>query len=140
MGTRGRKSAAELAMIRPIRPPSAFDRPSPARQPARPPAHLTAATKRWYKQIAAEYGLEDHALRTLQTACECWDLAQQARAELAQHGLTYTDAKGMVRSRPEATIAAHARTGFLRAMRELKLDIEPPNPPRIGGIGWMPTT
>ena len=63
----------------------------------------------------------------LQAAAEAWDLYQHARAELAKHGLTYTDDKGMIRPRPEAAIARDARVGFLRAVRELKLDVEPPN-------------
>jgi len=62
----------------------------------------------------------------LQSACEAWDLYQHARAELATNGLTFTDAKGMIRARPEAAIARDARTSFLRALRELKLDVEPP--------------
>jgi len=31
----------------------------------------------------------------------------------------------MVRARPEAAIARDARTSFLRALRELKLDVDP---------------
>lgn len=73
---------------------------------------------------------------TIEAAGEAWDLYQFARAELAKH--TYEDGKGMIRPRPEAAIARDARTSFLRAVRELKLDVAPRKPPRIGGIGWMP--
>ena len=65
---------------------------------------------------------------------EAWDLYQHARAELAKHGLVYQDDKGMIRPRPEAAIARDARTAFLRALRELRLDVEPPQQ-RFGGRG-----
>jgi phage terminase small subunit len=135
MGTRGRKSAAELATIRPVRRPSAYDRPTSSHEPSPPPDHLTPATKAWWTSIVTDYELEPYQLHVLQAAGEAWDLYQFARAELAKHGLTFSDAKGMVRARPEAAIARDARTSFLRAVRELKLDVPEPKPPRYGGVG-----
>jgi phage terminase small subunit len=137
MGSRGRKSRAELELVTPIRRPSAYDRPASARESSPPPQHLQPATQAWWTSIVTDYELEQYQLHTLQAAGEAWDLYQLARAELAVHGLTYTDDKGMIRPRPEAAIARDARTSFLRAVRELKLDVEPPKPPRYGGIGWM---
>jgi phage terminase small subunit len=133
MGSRGRKSAAELAVIRP-----ALDRLTSTRESSPPPEHLQPETKAWWTSITTDYELEQYQLHTLQAAGEAWDLYQLARAERAKHGLTFADDKGMIRARPEAAIARDARTSFLRAVRELKLDVEPPKPPRVGGIGWMP--
>ena len=138
MGSRGRKSRAELELITPIRPPSAYDRPASAREPSPPPEHLQPATQAWWISIITDYEVEQYQLPILQAAAEAWDLYQYARAELAKYGLTFADDKGMIRARPEAAIARDARTSFLRAVRELKLDVEPPKPPRVGGIGWMP--
>lgn len=128
MGTRGRKSAAELSVLRPVQP-------APKHEPSPPPDHLQPATKAWWTSVVTDYELEQFQFHVLQAAAEAWDLYQFARAELAKHGLTYTDDKGMIRPRPEAAIARDARTSFLRAVRELKLDVEPPKPPRVGGIG-----
>lgn len=138
MGTRGRKSRAELETIVPLRHSSAYDRPATARETPPPPDDLQPATQAWWTSIVTDFELEQYQLHVLQAAAEAWDLYQYARAELAVHGLTYTDDKGMIRPRPEAAIARDARTSFLRAVRELKLDVEPPKPPRVGGIGWMP--
>ena len=94
--------------------------------PRSPPNHLKPATKQWWQSIAHEFELQQHQYAVLQAACESWDTYQHARAELTKRGLTFTDAKGMIRARPEAAIARDSRTSFLRALRELKLDVEPP--------------
>jgi P27 family predicted phage terminase small subunit len=120
MKHRGRKSAAELSVI------AANPTPTKRDPPSMPPDHLQEKTKEWWKSIAAHFQLEPHQYRILQSACEAWDLYQHARAELNKYGLTFTDDKGMVRARPEAAIARDARTSFLRALRELKLDVDPP--------------
>ena len=135
MVQRGRKSAAQLATIRSILRASAYDRVPPTHDLSPPPDHLSPDMKAWWNAVVADYELGPHHLRALQVACECWDLSQQARASLAKHGLTYEDGKGMLRQRPEAAIVRDARVGFLRAVRDLKLDVEPPKPPRIGGLG-----
>ena len=132
---RGRKSAAQLAIMPAVRRASAYNRKPPARDPLPPPGHLQPETKAWWAAIVADFELETYELHVLQAAAEAWDLYQHARIELAKHGLTYTDGKGMVRARPEAAIARDARTSFLRAVRELKLDVEPPKPPTYGGGG-----
>jgi len=128
MGKRGPKSAAELSTIRSIRSASAYDRPKPSRDLSPPPEHLQPSTKAWWTAVIADYELEPHQLRTLQAAAESWDRYQQAREALALHGLTYTDAKGMIRQRPECAIERDSRISYLRALRELH--IEPPDRPR----------
>lgn len=128
MGKRGPKSFAELATIRPGRPLPAPDRLKLAPDPPPPPAHLQPSTKSWWACIVAEYEFAPHDLRALQSACEAWDRGQQAREALAVSGLTYVDGKGMIRARPEVAIERDSRTGFLRALRELRL--EPPAPPQ----------
>jgi len=120
MKHRGRKSAAELSVIPVHQPPPKRDAPSA------PPDHLQPATKAWWQSITAEFQLEKYQFAVLQSAAEAWDLYRHALTELNKHGLTFTDAKGMVRARPEAAIARDARTSFLRALRELKLDVDPP--------------
>ncbi len=45
---------------------------------------------------------------------------------LLKKGLTYTDRFGAPKSRPEVGIARDSKIVFMRAMRELALDVLPP--------------
>src|SRR5689334_16685248 len=127
MGSRGRKSGAELSVLQAV---PVQERPRPAESRQKPPAHLSESTVAWWRAVVRDYDLEPHHLRLLQAACEAWDRYQQARMALAEHGLTFTDEKGMVRARPEAAIERDARTAFARLLRELDLDVEPPSEER----------
>jgi len=99
----------------------------------KPPAHLTAETRRFWEGLVNEFALEPYHLRTLEAACQSWDRYQQAREILRKEGLTFSDRLGNVRARPEVKIEVDARTAYLRAMRELGLDHvanpEAPRPP-----------
>lgn len=115
-------------MIGPKRSVSARKRSSSEADQTPPPDHLSEATKAWWRGIIERHNLEPHQLRTLQAAAESWDRYQQAREALAETGLSYVDSKDMIRARPEVAIERDARTSYLRALRELKLDAEPPKP------------
>jgi phage terminase small subunit len=100
------------------------------------PKHLQPATRRWGEGVLADYALESHHFRLLVLACEAWDRKEQARAALAQHGVTYVDRFGQPRSRPEVAIERDARLAFARLVRELGLDVQEPHearPPAIRG-------
>ena len=106
---RGRKSSAELATLRPV------PTPLPKRSPSHPaPFHLQPETKVWWDAVCMEYALEEHHRRILQAACEAWDRFQQARAAIAEHGLTYNDQNGCPRPRPEVGIERDSRLAFAR--------------------------
>ena len=104
----------------------------------RAPAHLSASAKKWYSEVVRDFELADHHLRLLQAACEAWDRMQGAREALAENGTTYTDRFGAPHARPEVGIERDSRTAFCRCVRELGLDLEPPEarPKRIGGQRW----
>lgn len=123
MGDRGPKSFNELDAIARKRVSRSRDRVVTA---VNPPDHLSAETRAWWKQITADFNFEPHQYRTLQAACESWDRKEQARLALLRHGLTYEDAKGMVRARPEIMIERDNRIAYLRALRELDLEKAPP--------------
>jgi phage terminase small subunit len=93
-----------------------------------PPPHLSEATQSWWTAVLRDSQIKPHQLRTLQAAAESWDLKERAREALAKHGLSYTDDKGMIRARPEVAIERDAKTSYLRALRELHLDVEAPAP------------
>jgi len=90
------------------------------------PAHLKAATKKWFKAVLITYVLEPHHIRLLTLACEAWDRSMEARAVLQADGLTYNDRFGAPHPRPEVKIKEQAETIFSRLLRELALDVELP--------------
>ena len=94
------------------------------------PKHLQAATKRWFNHVVAEWpDLEQHHVRLLTIAAETWDRLTQAREVIADKGLTFDDRFGTPRARPEVAIERDCKTAFMRAIRELDLDIEDPTQP-----------
>ncbi|QDB99779.1 P27 family phage terminase small subunit [Mesorhizobium sp. 8] len=104
----------------------------------KPPDHLRAATKRWWRSVVDDFDLEAHHLRLLTRAAEAWDRGEEAREAVAQHGLVYTDRFGAPRARPEVAVERDSRTGFARLLRELSLDVdtpETPRPPRTADYG-----
>ena len=127
MGRRGPKSIYELAAIPANRTATAHDQPATVDKLTPPPDHLQPATKAWWTAVIAHFDLQPHQLRTLQAAAESWDRKEQAREALTVHGLVYTDGKGMVRARPEVAIERDGRVAYLRSLRELNLEVEPPN-------------
>jgi phage terminase small subunit len=132
MRQRGRKSAAQRAITSRPWQNSEDDQPPPAPVLPAPPPHLQPATQAWWIEVVATFAIQSHEYRTLEVAAVSWDVAETARAVVAAQGLSYTDSKGMIRSRPEVAIARDARVAFLRAMRELELGAVPPP---IGGLG-----
>ncbi|MCA9113961.1 MAG: P27 family phage terminase small subunit [Planctomycetaceae bacterium] len=97
--------------------------------------HLSTATRRWYDAIEREYELESHHKRILLTAAEMWDRAAEARAAIEKTGLMVTDRYGQLKVNPAVECERSSKVLFLRAVRELGLDVEAPGeiPPVITG-------
>lgn len=131
MGARGPKSTAHLAIV--TQTPATIDHV--ASRLVQAPSHLAPDTRRWFDAIVAEFELEAWHVKVLIAAAEAWDRKEQARRAIARHGLSFKDARGNVKARPEVSIERDARTAFMRAMRELDLDAEGPKetarPPAI---------
>jgi len=109
-------------------------------KPAKPllglPTHIQAATRAWAEHVMNEYVLEPHHIKLLVAAAEAWDRYQQARAAIAEHGVTFVDRFGAPRSRPEIAVERDSRLAFARMVRELALDVDEPRegrPPAIRG-------
>jgi phage terminase small subunit len=100
------------------------------------PAHLRPDTAAWWESVASDYALEAHLLRILSLAAEAWDRGQEAREAIAKHGPVYVDRFDQPRARPEVAIERDSRISFARLVRELALDLDPPDepgrPPRLG--------
>jgi phage terminase small subunit len=122
--------------------------PSPVQSRFSPPAHLRPDTAAWWQAVAKDYALESHHLRILTLAAEAWDRGVEARESIAKHGTVYVDRFDQPRARPEVAIERDSRIAFARLVRELALDLDPPDeagrPPRLGsmtskaapGIDW----
>lgn len=96
-----------------------------------PPDHLADPTRHWFNEVVDAFELEPHHVRLLILAAESWDRHVQARKAIDRHGLTYEDANGLPKTRPEVAIERDSRLHFARMLRELSLDaIEPPETPR----------
>jgi P27 family predicted phage terminase small subunit len=92
----------------------------------RPPRHLSDASRKWFAQVSEAYDLESHHLRILQAAAEAWDRAQAARELVTAEGLVVTSRLGERKPHPAVAIERDARAAFLRATRELGLDLDQP--------------
>jgi P27 family predicted phage terminase small subunit len=103
----------------------------PADAVPQPPSHLSPSSAQWWRTTVETYILQEHHLRLLQLACEAWDRAQAARAQLEEEGLTVFGPQGP-RAHPAVAIERDARLAVARLVRELDLDVEPPVPERIG--------
>lgn len=73
-------------------------------------------------------------MRVLTLAAESWDRKEAARQAVVREGLTFSDRFGSPKPRPEVAIQRDAEIVFARLLRELKLDIDPPDsrPPGLG--------
>jgi phage terminase small subunit len=123
MGKRGPSSYAHLGSTSPLHRRSADNVLATPLPPA--PNHLQPTTSEWWTAVVKEFDLAPHQLRILQVAAEAWDRKEEARKVLAREGLSYVDAKGMHRARPEVAVERDSRAAYLRAMRELALDVAP---------------
>jgi phage terminase small subunit len=80
------------------------------------------------------FEMEQHHTRVLTAAAETWDRAQEAREAIAKHGAFYADRFGAPKAHPAVAVERDAKILFARLVRELRLDIEPPDsrPPGLG--------
>ncbi len=86
-----------------------------------PPKHLSAESKRTWRRVATDYELTADAALLLDAALTQWDRAAEARRLIETEGIV-KDGK----RHPGADIEKQAVSLFLRAWRQLGLDIAPP--------------
>ena len=60
----------------------------------KPPVHLSRAAKAWWRQVHADFELDDHHRHLLRLACESLDQSEEARAAIAEHGAVVLDRFG----------------------------------------------
>jgi len=102
----------------------------------KPPSGLRPKTREWFSGISEQFVLESHHQKLLAVAALAWDRKSAADEALAKHGLTFDDANGKPTARPECKISHDASILFMRALRELCLDVSTPDdsrPPVLKG-------
>ncbi|OKP81173.1 hypothetical protein BTE77_02350 [Ensifer adhaerens] len=103
------------------------------------PAHLRPETRKWIRQILADFELESQDFRVLVKTAEAFDRSEQAREQIAVDGLTVVDRYGTPKAHPCVAIERDSRTAFFRGLRELALSgvdaPETPRPPRTRDYG-----
>jgi len=91
------------------------------------PGYLSAASRTWARRILDEYELESHHIRLLIMAAEQLDKASLARDKLEVEGCIFIDRFKQPRQSPWVVIQRNASLAFAKLLKELRLDIEPPN-------------
>jgi phage terminase small subunit len=94
------------------------------------PKTLSIPAQQWIKEVMDSFELEPHHREILIMAGQQWDRAAKARKVLEKEGLTQKNRFGEVKQRPEVSIERGATITFSRLIRELRLDVEPPNDSR----------
>lgn len=90
-----------------------------------PPRGLSAESRRFWRAIVAEYEVGPHHLALLRIACASLDRLRQCEEAIAAEGVTITGRFGR-RAHPLLATEAAARIGFMRAVREMGIDLADP--------------
>ena len=84
----------------------------------KPPAHLCAKSKAYFKKFLEEFECDDSNLEVLIRACESSDRADEAAAGLKKAGsLLAKDRFGCDRANPLVQIERQARAAFIDAIK-----------------------
>jgi phage terminase small subunit len=86
-----------------------------------------------WRVVTRDWLLDEAALAVLATACRALTQDLQAAALVAKEGLVVRDRWGQAKPNPAVAIRRDAQSTFLRAMKELGLDLEP-----VGPVGRPP--
>jgi len=94
-------------------------RPTPA------PTHLSDESRRLWRSVLADYDLEPRHESVLCVALEAFDRMREAQAAIRRDG-AYVEGRFGMKAHPGLAIERDSRAAFLRAQRELGLDLEAP--------------
>lgn len=90
------------------------------------PAHLSAESQALYRSTVEDYELEARHVAILTTALEAFDRMRQAQEAVNKDGAYIPDRWGGLKAHPALAVERDSRIAFLRAQRELGLDLEAP--------------
>lgn len=93
---------------------------------SKPPKHLSAEAKSWWRKLCDEYDLSDSAAQILlESALSAFDRWQGARKILAREGPIVRDRFGQRQTHPAVGVERDAEGMVIRAFKSLNLDLEP---------------
>jgi hypothetical protein len=88
---------------------------------------LSAEAKALRTRILAEFELTDApGLAVLAAGLEAFDRLRACQAVIARDGASFTDRFGQIRSHPLLATERDSRAAFLAALKQLRLEVEPP--------------
>jgi hypothetical protein len=123
MGSRGRKSRAELEIVGREPPTGAT---APISRASGTPEHLRASGKAFYEAVLQETDIEAvNELEVLARAAECLDRIAAAQASIAEHGEITVNQYNQPKLNPACNLEKQARDGFLACMRMLDIEDAP---------------
>lgn len=96
-----------------------------SRRPPAAPAHLSKEAKGIWSATLRDYDLEARHLAILTVALEAYDRMREAQEAVRRDG-AYIEGRFGMKAHPGLSIERDSRTAFLRAQRELGLDLEAP--------------
>ncbi len=89
------------------------------------PKYLNKEARTMWKQLVAEYSIDDTAgLGLLTAALEAFTRMRQAQEVLAKDGLTYLS-KGEITIHPMVKVEKDSRAHFYQGIKQLNFDLEP---------------
>lgn len=89
------------------------------------PAHLSAEARTIWRSVLVDYELERRHEAVLLIALEAFDRMREAQAAIAADG-AYVDGRFGKKAHPALAVERDSRIAFLRAQRELGLDLTAP--------------
>ncbi len=94
----------------------------------KPPAKLSPAAKKLWRDLTKEYDIGDPAgLAILTAGLEAYDRAAEAKAILDAEGPVTTDRWKQRKAHPAGAVELSSRAAWLNAIRMLNLDVEVSN-------------
>ena len=101
----------------------------------KPPEHLKPAGAELWAKVQHEYAIVDAGgLALLTTAAECLDRMRAAQVAIEAHGELVLDRYGAPKINPGCQLEKESRAGFLLALKQMNLDVEPLRDMR--GANW----
>jgi len=121
MGTRGRKSRAELSVV-PFQ--LASIPPHTDVEPPAPPDHLGEPERQIWRGIFHDYGLSaDVATAVLASALEAHQRARECREAIDRDGMTIAGRDGQTKVHPLLAVERDARAQWLAGIKALGLEL-----------------
>jgi P27 family predicted phage terminase small subunit len=105
-----------------VRQPTAVSFGAGGSERAKPPAHLSRQSKRWWRSVIDVYDLEPHHVAILTAAAEAWDRKEEARLVIAEEGVVIREGESSPMPHPAVQVEDVAAMRFAHLVREIGLD------------------